>query len=657
MSFLKNFKKGSDLLLLNTLYTRPHRKEDKSYGDDKLYIIYKDIGTSKKYLEVINEPKIDIYFAKEGVEYEVNQPYIKKDLVERHHVPYKDVTKYIANHAGKEYVNYFWKCLRERKIRATKNLHKYRYVFSSDIDVEDFYRIEFMKNYTTSKVKLEKSFLDIEVDIRERANTSVDYLIENPDSPINVVSLVHAHLNTCYTFILRNPENPQIQELEDNIDDFKAEVEKEYQYLIDKIYNNTTSKMKYNIIFYDDEIDLITDIFNNINIIKPDFVLLWNMGFDIRYIMNRLEYLGYDPSSIICHPDFEDKKCFYRKDTRHFKIAEKDDYFMCSSYTTYTDQMINYAKVNKGKKELPSVKLDYIGELEVGEKKVNYDDEGGSIAEFPWVNFRKFIKYSIKDVLIPAAIESKTEYLDLIYTRSYESGTRYNKIFRQSIFLKNYAHIVYPQLGYILGNNNNIDYGYMYEEYEEEDEESEEKFAGAIVSVPSNNDFMGEIINGIRSKFIYRNVIDFDYSRLYPSIRDSHNIEITSQVGRVIIEQEISDLENPYEYEKYDRGGNFLDDLQVGNLNVLGYKWFGLPSIEDILDDLESELITEEVPNTYIDTFVNPLVDINMKGFVLEYNGANIVKGFNLDVFNDFFKAQNEVKGFKLSVKDVDVEC
>lgn len=153
--------------------------------------------------------------------------------------------------------------------------------------------------------------------------------------------------------------------------------------------------------------------------------------------------------------------------------------------------------------------------------------------------------------------------------------------------------------------------------------------------------YKGININGTVSMYVYDNVVDFDFSALYPSIRDSHNIEITSQWGRLIIGQQISDLENPYDYDKYDRGGNFLDDLQINEPILLCHKWLGLPTAEKILSDLEEELKDELVE-------FKDEVAVTSKGMNLKVS-CNVPKGFILRIIEDPSKWR---KGLDLTLKE-----
>lgn len=609
--FLKNFKPGTPLLLLDTWYERPTKVNGKR--EDRLHLMYKHIETGEKYLETLVNPEIDIYFTKDDIEYSTVQPHIAIDKVVKHTTKYKDVLSYIAEYADKrtqttKYTDFFYDCIKKRNFDKMKQLHQYRHVHSSDIDIEDYYRIKFLEYYRTEDLPITKAFMDIETDIIDSKSNLVEDLIEYADSPVNAVTLIFENEKKIYSFFLRNEKNKLIEEFEaSDMDAFKEEIKSEYKDILVDDY-------ELKIVFFDEEIDLIRSTFKAINMIKPDFMLVWNLGFDIQYLINRLNRLGYDPTPIICHKDFHHiAQCRYYQDRnpKHNKWEDKDSWFTCTSYTVYLDQMINYAKVNKGGSQIPNYKLDYIAERDLGINKL----DSGDFATFPYRDFRLFAKYNIVDTLLLLGIERKSEHVNTIILRGYDSGTRLSKVFKQSIFLTNYAHISYPEMGYILGSNHNIQY------VRGEEDESEDKFIGAIVGKPINNSREGEFINGERSMFVFINTADYDYGAMYPNGRDSHNIDETSQYGMLLIDQKISEMENIYENEKYNRGGNFLDDFQTQAMLSIGSKWFGLPSIDDVLDYVcdMSEIEVEE------ERVIDP-----KKIFIVEFTREGIPTGAEL---------------------------
>ena len=69
--------------------------------------------------------------------------------------------------------------------------------------------------------------------------------------------------------------------------------------------------INYKIEFFDSEIKLIYQTFKVINDRKPNYCLAWNMRFDLQYLVERIKILGYDPRTIICHPDFKNPICYF----------------------------------------------------------------------------------------------------------------------------------------------------------------------------------------------------------------------------------------------------------------------------------------------------------------------------------------------------------
>ena len=137
---------------------------------------------------------------------------------------------------------------------------------------------------------------------------------------------------------------------------------------------STKHKYDYAIMFYDEEIKLIVDMFNVINTIKPDFALAWNIAFDLPYLIERIRVLGHDPIEIICHKDFKVKECeyFIIINKKNNKFEERGDYAHISCYTVYLDQLISFASRRKGQRAIPVMKLDFVGQAIAGVRKLDY---------------------------------------------------------------------------------------------------------------------------------------------------------------------------------------------------------------------------------------------------------------------------------------------
>lgn len=586
MKFL-NKNKTDKLMLLNILYHKPSRYNE---WNDCLDIIYRDLRTGEKIVECIHAPKMEIYFTKDEYrDYNHHLSFIELDKTYPKIVTYKDMLFEIAKEAGPEYVNTMKELTKQRRISERKNIHKYKYVFGSDMSIENWYRCHWELEYNNNEDKrITKAYLDIETDTIKIP----EGYGESGECPINAITVIYEENKTVYTLLLRNDENPQIQEFENNIHEFTGDLHHNF--------DETYGEFDYRIYMYDEEIDLIKGTFKLLNTLKPDFCMVWNMRFDIPYIINRIKNLGYDPVDIMCHKDFEVKELFFYEDTRSFKIDHRSDYFFISSYTTFLDQMIVYGSLRKGQSEIRSFSLSYISQKEIGDDKLDYSEDG-NMKTFAYRNYRKFVEYNIKDVLLQVGIERKTNDIENVYLRASNNVTEYRSVFKQTVFLADRAYLEYYLQGFIIGNNNNVQYGFNDHEMavvldlpgeDEEDGEEDvkkkkdEKFSGAIVADPELNEHTGIEIMGIKSKYAYDNCVDMDYSAMYPHIIISHNIAPNTMIGKVICQYIPKGKE---EQEKYDAGQDLVDNLLTDNTLNFGTKWLGLPDGFEIQKMIEDE--------------------------------------------------------------------
>lgn len=564
--------KDKDLMLINILYHYPRKVNN---YNDYLDIIYKNNKTGKKHVTTIENPKMDIYFAKERGTVDYNRNFIHLKDAEKHTCDYKNILFYIAKEAGPSYMKWMNECAKTNRGKM-KNIHKYKDVFGSDYDIESWYRIQwFLNNNNGSKNKLTKMYLDIEVD-----SINVPGFPKSGECPVNAVGIMDQETMTMHVFLLRNDKNPQIEEFENNIESFLEELSVDF----DEVYG----KIDYRFYMYDEEkeLNLITDLFKLINTLKRDFLLIWNISFDIPFLIERIKNLNDDPVDIMCHKDFKIRDYSFKFDTKNFNVQNKTDVFKLSSYTVFMDQMELYGGMRKGGGEIRSFRLNAVAEHEIGDEKLNYSEEA-NIKTLAYVNYKKFVKYLIKDVLLQFGIELKTSDVDAAYQRAYVNVTPYEKIFRQTVFLKNRAYVEYYKQGLMIGNNINIDYGNYVEE-----EEEKEKFEGALVADPKLNSHMGVKIGGIPSKYIFNNVVDMDFSSMYPYIIITFNIAPNTLIGKLIINDTIQGVYNNAldEFDKkIDLGKDFIDNYMTDNLGMLGKKWFNLPGIEELTDKLEKE--------------------------------------------------------------------
>lgn len=575
----RKYPEGSDITIMNTFYQYPVFQDGKKVCDDFIVLVYKDNNTGESKYEIISKPDYIFYKLKDTEEVpDYNKLFIERDKVEPVTVPFRELEKSIAEITGNE--DFYKMNMANRDRRNNRKLHTDPRIFFSDVNIEDHYRFRFANTYTNNIILLHKAFFDIEVD---GINAKNDF-VEMGECPINCVSFMDDLQNKIYTFILRDENNPLIAQFEEELSSKRFNFSDIKDFVINAVGGHFYAKkyhledVTFSINFYDYEIDLIKDLFYTIHSCKPDFVEGWNSSdFDLTYIIERIKVLGYDPADIMCDQSWSIKVVKNMVDYRHKnELPERGDYTFISGIPIFIDQMIQYASRRKAKfGSFNSFKLDDIGLKEAKVHKLDYHHITDSVVKLPHLDFKTFVLYNIMDVVVQHCIENQTQDLEYIFSKCIMNNTIYRKGHRQTIYLINRMAADFYKMGYIIGNNNN------------RDNPEPDKFAGAIVHDPLHtNDYSRLKIDG-HAIWIVDNLIDFDYKSLYPSVMLEFNIAPNTQIGKIDIPNKIHMKENPYMDEKYNRGGDFLDNFASDNYIEFCNRWFNLASFQEILDDID----------------------------------------------------------------------
>lgn len=578
-SFIKGYQPGANITLLNTIYHKPVKNEDGKYTNDSIDIIYKDLDTGEKKLAHINSPKYTYWVANEGVSVEYPRLFIEQDKVHPVECKYQELKKSIAETTNN--LDFFYDNIKSGNYKENDRLFTIPTVFNADMHIEDYYRWLFSRCYKNEPYKPEILYFDIEVD---GINQAGDFP-QMGECPVNAVSLVDVAHNRVYTLLLENYNNPLIEEFKKEKDIGKQIKE----FVRERVGGWKNEKrfgldnFEYKIMFYDEEINLIRDIFNVINIVKPDFALAWNMAFDVPYLIARIYELGYDPREIICHKDFPVLDCDYYIDKRAKVFEERGDMAQISSYTVFLDQLIIFATRRKGQRKVDSYKLDYIGNLIAGVRKLDYSHITTDIAKLPYLNYKVFVFYNIMDTIVQHCIENRIGDIDFIFSKALSVNTRYQKVNRQTTYLINRGITDFYNMGYIMGNNNNK-------------HNPKQPFPGAFVADPTKVSDKPKIkINGVPIN-VCDNLDDFDYSALYPSIIDESNMAPNTQVGKVLLPEKLDKNENRFNNENFDRSVWFIEDYVSHDRLNFCQRYIKLASYEEMFDDIIEYFTTVKAP-------------------------------------------------------------
>lgn len=613
---IKGYNPGSNITILDTFYQYPKRKEEgDGYEDDFISILYKDNDTGIKNHQIIYNPDYEYFVLNPNITLDHNLFFIEKDKVTPRMVPYKNLMKDIAEQTGN--LEFFYNNIKNDNRSANERLHSIYSVFNSDMNINDHYRYRFDKLYKNEQCPISKSYFDIEVDTKYMKGD----FPELGECPINAVSYIYD--NNVKVFLLRNKDNPLIEELEKSInDDLFVELS---NFIIENVGGIKLAKkykvdnLHFDFIFFDEEICLIHDLFMYINRDEPDFLLAWNMAFDIPYIIERIYALGYDPKDFMCHPSFKQNERvvkYYVDEMHKNEYAERGDKYTISSYTIYLDQLIHFASRRKGQSAFPNFKLDTAANIitDGAVRKLDYSHITTNISYLPYLNFKIFTFYNIMDTIAQKCIEEEVNDINYIFGKCLINNTRYDKGHRQTVYLTNRATKKFYENGYIIGNNVN------------KFDNKKEKFEGALVGDPTHNSDYSKLLLGGRPINIVDNLDDYDFKSLYPSIDREFNMAPNTQIGKITIHDHVHDLENPFNNEFYDRAGQYIEDLASQNIISFCNRWLHYPSFKEWLDDLNEFLNEKNTPLYLLNWNHNDLmikVPTGYKENLMTYMGPN----------------------------------
>ena len=242
-----------------------------------------------------------------------------------------------------------------------------------------------------------------------------------------------------------------------------------------------------------------------------DIITGWNIEFfDMPYLINRIKnLLGMAEAKKLSPWGILNERMV------EFKGKENQSYDPVG--ISVLDYYQLYRKFTFGNQE--SYKLDYIAQIELGEKKLDYS-EYGNLLELYKNNYQKFIEYNIKDVLLVEKLDDKMKFIELVLAFAYDAKVNYGDTMTTvrpwDIIIHNYLlerNIVIPQF---------------------KKQPDNEALVGGHVKEPK----LG------LSKW----VVSFDLNSLYPHLIMQYNISTETFVGKVGFPSIDYLLEGDWEY-------------------------------------------------------------------------------------------------------------
>lgn len=297
-------------------------------------------------------------------------------------------------------------------------------------------------------------------------------------------------------------------------------------------FNNQQSNVKYR--SFTNEHDLLNDFISwwMIEENTPEVITGWNSElYDIPYLVRRIDrVLG--------------EKLMKRMSPWGL-VTESEKFISGRKHISYDiggvsqlDYLNLYKKFTYKVQE--SYRLDYIAEVELGQKKLDHS-EFDTFKDFYTNGWQKFVEYNIIDVELVDRLEDKMKLIELALTMAYDAKANYADVFSQ---VRMWDTIIYNYL-----KKRNI----VIPPNVRSDKDS--KYAGAYVKEP---------IPGV-----YDWVVNFDLNSLYPHLIMQYNISPETLVDQrhpsvtvdKILNQEI-DFEPYKEYAVCANGAMYRKDVR-----------------------------------------------------------------------------------------------
>jgi len=470
-----------------------------------------------------------------------------------------------------------------------KRIHSNKKLYESDINV--VFRC-LSENYLNCEPpKLHTVFFDIEVDFDPEKGFS-------PTSdPFNAVISISMYLDwqdTLVTLAIA-PKHMSDETIQDLTQDFS------------------------NTILFRSEIEMFETFFELIK--DADVLTGWNSeGYDIPYMVNRVtRVMSKDDTRKFCLLGQMPKP-------RKYERFGKEETTFDLVGRIHMDYLQLYKKYNYESRH--SYSLDSIGEMEVGERKTQYE---GTLDQLYNKDFKKFLEYNRQDTMLLVKIHNKLKFLDLANALAHENTvlipTVMGSVAMIEMAIMNEAH----------------ERGMMVPDKKKNISDGDISAAGAYVAVPK--------------KGIHEYVGAVDINSLYPSAIRTLNMApetIVGQVRQTLTEQYLTGKARKLASEKrnYDKE----DDLEMSSLLWEGL--FGTLEYEAIMKQERGTMLTvdfEDGDSTEMSAAeVWKLIFDSNKPYMLSANGTifrsdseGVIPGLLTRWYSDRKEMQKKLKESK----------
>ena len=364
---------------------------------DGIVACVKDMDTGESKLHIIRNPKTRIYILREGLRtFEQPREYVRISDCDTYIVGYRTQFEEIWH-----YLNPNRRMIPQPFI-CRKEVESSPYTFGWNISPQIRMKCEYLNETPKDPTNIKLAVLDIETCVLE----------ENRDAIIALsicdwdARVVHCFIDT--QLWLRDLDDKELERRTkiaygEFVEGLNAKARKIWdEKPVVPVYYRCAG-----------ERELLIKTFEVLHRIKPDFLAVWNLGFDCPTILNRLAFQQIDIPNTVCHPDVPPEFRFAEWHEDKSKVAHFTDVWHvldAPGYTYWYDAMALYARIRKVQGRDIKYSLDYIGNKIIGSGKMHF---GSNQSHYLMQTNDKvgYCVYNTIDTLIPALMNAVTQDL------------------------------------------------------------------------------------------------------------------------------------------------------------------------------------------------------------------------------------------------------
>lgn len=549
----------------------------------------------------------DVHLIKEVIHFEDGTTKPKVTFVKNYKRPFWITKRQYRNHKQKKECEHISKLdqyhCTESQLRSqiAKNLERAwskeqlkellvsPYVYGADVSSCSFIKNEYKTAYPNCISANNLAMLDIETDMVIGHKKTV------------LITVVAKGI--CFTAVTEEFAHgiADIQTL------YNASKRKHIQEYIDK------HQLKTELLVVKDNIEAFRAAFKLLHEIKPDLVAIWNINYDIPKILGEMEDAGVDPTDIMCDPIVPKiyRVCKYKMGktkrvtasgkVQPINIAAQWHTLHLTASFYVVDAMCVYKLLRLAKAEQPHYSLDWILNLELGIRKLNFKEADG-YEKGNWHKFMQsmykveYIIYNMFDCISMVELDGVTTDLAYAFSSSCDT-TDFSKFNSQPKKIADaFFYFALKNKGYVLATVGHAKDSPMAADMEEdvvEDDASDNEddamvyddgarclsLAGWIVTLPSHMSMLGlKLID--EDPTIHTNIrcftYDSDSTAAYPSATSVNNVSKATTYREIISISGVD--EDVFRYQNMN--------LLLGASNSIEYctNMFNMPKPHELLN-------------------------------------------------------------------------